>query len=169
MNFSVLVTSCDLKFKKSAFDIWEVPPIGFDFTHTTVDRRIFRKPVYSPFDSRRQPCVCVFFLGPSCWVSTLWLSSSKWLARGGRRFRCVDFCALHWQCLPKTVKLSRLHCCLDICLTWSLWHVPVLLNIWWWRTNNFFESGMWRARSRSLSFNCAGLCSAVKNGGVPGN
>jgi len=110
-----------------------------------------------------------FFFGPSCWVSTLWLSSSKWLARGGRRFRCVDFCALHWQCLPKTVKLSRLHCCLDICLTWSLWHVPVLLNIWWWRTNNFFESGMWRAQSKSLSFNCAGLCSAVKNGGVPGN
>ena len=44
-----------------------------------------------------------FCFWPSCWVSTQWLSSSKCLARGGRRFRCVHFCALHSQCLPKTV------------------------------------------------------------------
>ena len=48
--------------------------------------------------------------------------------------------------------------------------VPVLLHIWWWRINNSPESSMWRARSKSpsLSFKCAGLWSAVKNGGVPG-
>jgi len=39
-----------------------------------------------------------FFFGPPCWVSTQWLSSSKWLARGGRRSRCVYFCAMHSQC-----------------------------------------------------------------------
>jgi len=44
-----------------------------------------------------------FFVWPSCWVSTQWLSSSKWLPRGGRRFRCVHFCALHSQYLPETV------------------------------------------------------------------
>jgi len=54
----------------------------------------------SLFDSRR---VVIWFFWPSCWVSTQWLSSSKWLPRGGRRFRCVHFCALHSQCLPKTV------------------------------------------------------------------
>jgi len=42
--------------------------------------------------------------------------------------------------------------------------VSVLLNIWWWRINNSPKSSMWR----SLSFKCAGLWSAVKNGGVPG-
>ena len=40
---------------------------------------------------------------PPCRVSTQWLGSSKWLARGGRRSRCVHFCAMHSQCLPKTV------------------------------------------------------------------
>ena len=42
---------------------------------------------------------------PPCRVSTQWLGSSKWLARGGRRSRCVHFCAMHSQCLPKTVGL----------------------------------------------------------------
>jgi len=46
----------------------------------------------------------LLFFWPSCWVSTHRLSSSKWLARGGWRFRCVHFCALHSQCLPKTVE-----------------------------------------------------------------
>jgi len=36
-------------------------------------------------------------------VSTQWLSSSWWLARGGRRSRCVHFCAIHSQRLPKIV------------------------------------------------------------------
>ena len=40
---------------------------------------------------------------PACCVSTQWLSSSKWLTRGGRRSRCVHFCAMYSQCLPKTV------------------------------------------------------------------
>ena len=44
-----------------------------------------------------------FFFCPPCWVSTQWLSSSNWLARGERRSRCVHFCAMHSQCLPKTV------------------------------------------------------------------
>ena len=43
---------------------------------------------------------------PPCRVSTQWLGSSKWLARGGRRSRCVHFCAMHSQCLPKTVLQS---------------------------------------------------------------
>ena len=47
--------------------------------------------------------ISVTFFFPPCRVSTLWLSSSKWIARGGRRFRCVHFCAMHSQCLPKTV------------------------------------------------------------------
>jgi len=42
---------------------------------------------------------------PPCRVSTHWLSSSKWIAaRGGRCSRCVHFCAMHLQCLPKTVR-----------------------------------------------------------------
>jgi len=45
---------------------------------------------------------------PPCRVSTQWLSDSKWLARGGRRSRCVHFCAMHSQCLPKTVTVT--HC-----------------------------------------------------------
>jgi len=48
-----------------------------------------------------------FFFWPSCWVSTQWLSSSKWLARGGKRFRFVHFRALHSQCLPKTVLVTK--------------------------------------------------------------
>ena len=40
---------------------------------------------------------------PPCRVSTQWLGSSKWLARGGRRSRCAHLCAMHSQCLPKTV------------------------------------------------------------------
>jgi hypothetical protein len=40
-------------------------------------------------------------------VSTQWLSSSKWLARGGRRSRCVHFCAMHSRCLPKIVLTSN--------------------------------------------------------------
>ena len=47
-------------------------------------------------------CKWLFFC-PICWVSTQWLSSSNWLARGERRSRCVHFCAMHSQCLPKTV------------------------------------------------------------------
>jgi len=48
-----------------------------------------------------------FFL-PPYQVSTQCLSSSKWLTRGGRRRRCVHFCAMHSQCLPKTVKFRSL-------------------------------------------------------------
>ena len=40
---------------------------------------------------------------PPYQVSTQCLSSSKRLTRGGRRPRCVHFCAMHSQCLPKTV------------------------------------------------------------------
>jgi len=41
--------------------------------------------------------------------------------------------------------------------------VPVLLNKWCCCINNSLASGMWGVRSRSLSFKCAGLWSAVKN------
>jgi len=48
---------------------------------------------------------------PPCRVSTQWLSSSKWLARGGRPSRYVNFCAMHSQCLPKTVnQAANIHC-----------------------------------------------------------
>ena len=52
------------------------------------------------------PNVLIFFLTffwPPYQVSTQCLSSSKWLTRGGKRPRCVHFCAVHSQCLPKTV------------------------------------------------------------------
>ena len=60
-------------------------------------------PTWPLFDSWSLTHVHDFFLRPPCWMSTQWLSSSKWLARGGRRSRCVHFCAVHSQCLPKTV------------------------------------------------------------------
>jgi len=40
-------------------------------------------------------------------VSTQWLSSSMWLARGWRVSRCVYFYAMHSQCLPKTVPTTN--------------------------------------------------------------
>ena len=43
------------------------------------------------------------FFWPPYQVSTQSLSSSTWLTRGGRCRRCVHFCAMHSQCLPKTV------------------------------------------------------------------
>ena len=51
---------------------------------------------------------------PPCRVSTQWLGSSKWLARGGRRSRCVHFCEMHSQCLPKTVGLLMSHASLGM-------------------------------------------------------
>ena len=68
-----------------------------------VDKCMFCNAKRPLFDSWSLPCGLDFCFWPSCWVSTQWLSSSKWLARGGRHFRCVHFCALNSQCLPKTV------------------------------------------------------------------
>jgi len=46
--------------------------------------------------------------------------------------------------------------------------VPVLLNMLWWRINNSPESGMWRARSRSLSFVSALVCDLLSRMGLVG-
>jgi len=40
----------------------------------------------------RFPAVVLWFFLPSCWVSTQWLSSTKWIPRGGRHFRCAFLC-----------------------------------------------------------------------------
>ena len=50
------------------------------------------------------------FFWPPYQVSTQCLSSSKWLTRGGRRPRCVHFCAMLSQCLPKAVQWTERHC-----------------------------------------------------------
>jgi len=80
-------------------------------TISIVDRRMFWNAKCHFFDSRSLPCGLDIFFWPSCWASTQWLSSIKWLARGGRRFRCVHFCALHSQCLPKAVVLGHVTIC----------------------------------------------------------
>jgi len=49
----------------------------------------------------------IFFFWPPCWVSTQWLSSSKWPARGGRRSRCVHFCAYTHSACPKQWAKAR--------------------------------------------------------------
>ena len=89
------------------------------------------------FDSRDLTTVTDFFFGPPCWMSTQWLSSSNWLARGGRRSRCVHFCAIHSQCLPKTVK-GRVVSAIDPELDWrgrGYWDWARLLGKWCWFKN----------------------------------
>ena len=77
-----------------------IRPIGYDCANSADGRCVRLIPKHSGLESWRwwRYFYNQFFL-PPCRVST----SSKWLARGGRRSRCVHFCAMHSQCLPKTV------------------------------------------------------------------
>ena len=77
--------------------------IGYNWLSSTVGRHMTCILTQPLLDCRSLTHVFNFFFGPPCLVSTQWLSSSKWLARGVRRSRCVHFYAMHSQCLPKTV------------------------------------------------------------------
>ena len=89
----------------------------------------------------RVPTVLVFFLTffwPPYQVSTQCLSRSRWLTRGGRRRRCVHFCAMHSQCLPKTVnrcsgdKLATT----NACIATSSHFTSFLGTLCFWRSQN---------------------------------
>jgi len=98
----------------------------------------------SVFESRTwHTCFCNLFFLPPCRVSTQWLGSSKWLARGGRRSRCVHFCVMHSQCLPKTVIQLRLS------LSWAS-NVGVFFSITGTRFPYYLSrSTTWWARRNS--------------------
>jgi len=87
LNFTVFSTSCNLYIH--LIGIWQITP---GVCHV----------------------VLTFFFWPSYWVSTQWLSSSKWLARGGRRFRCA------FLCIALTVLAKNS----DIVADWWRGHLP---------------------------------------------
>jgi len=95
---------CDLKFKLIGLEEWK----RFGPSSTTVLMvQLVETWTCGLMDSGSTPgyATCswwLFFLTPYQ-VSTQCLSTSEWLTRGGRRSRCVHFCAMHSQCLPKTV------------------------------------------------------------------
>ena len=113
--------SCDLKFK--VIGIWvfcSVRPFGYDCSYSTGG--CWSQPNLVRVPDVAYVSVQQFFL-PPCRMSTQWLGSSKWLARGGRRSRCVQFCPMHSQCLPKTVQRTAAYTAAH-CIT--LQHTDIL-------------------------------------------
>jgi len=107
LNFSVLSKSCDLKFKLTGIFNCKARPMGY-LVRVTQMADTWTALLSVPGSTLRDYQMFVTFLFlPPYWVSTQWLSSSKWLPRGGGCSRCVNFCAMHSQCLPKTVMPRR--------------------------------------------------------------